>query len=175
MINFGIVMTENVQIRPWVHEDAAVLAALIGNKRIWDNLRDYIPHPYNLADARDYIALQQGIHPVQNFAIVYKGIIVGGCGIILKKDIYRKTAEIGYWVAELYRGMGIATQAVKLLTAAAFNSFDIVKLQAEVFEHNKASMKVLEKNGYTLEAILRKAAIKNGVLLDDYLWVLFRQ
>jgi hypothetical protein len=70
IINFAFVMTDTIQIRPWVHADANALAAGISNKKIWDNLRDYIPHPYSLADARDYIALQQGINPAQNFAPV---------------------------------------------------------------------------------------------------------
>jgi [ribosomal protein S5]-alanine N-acetyltransferase len=174
MINFVAVMTDTVQIRPWVHDDAAALAAGINNKKIWDNLRDYIPHPYSLADARDYIAQQQGMNPVQNFAILYDGVLAGGAGIILKEDIYRKTAEIGYWIAEPYWNRGIATEAVKLLVAYAFATFDIVKLQAEVFEYNRASMKVLQKNGFTQEAVHRRAVIKNGVLLDDYLWIRFK-
>jgi [ribosomal protein S5]-alanine N-acetyltransferase len=174
MINFAFAMTDNVQIRPWVHDDAAALAAAINNKKIWDNLRDYIPQPYSIADARDYIALQQSVNPVQHFAIIHNGILAGGCGIIVKEDVYRKTAEIGYWIAEPCWGLGIATAAVKLLTAYAFDAFDIVRLQAEVFEHNKASMKVLQKNGYIQEAIHRGAVIKNGVLLDDHLWVCFK-
>jgi [ribosomal protein S5]-alanine N-acetyltransferase len=174
MINFAVAMMDKVQIRPWVHADAAALAACIGNKKIWDNLRDYIPHPYSIADARDYIARQQAVNPVQHFAIVHGDILAGGCGIILKEDVYRKTAEIGYWIAEPCWGMGIATEAVKLLTAYAFTTFDIVRLQAEVFEHNKASMKVLQKNGFTQEAIHHKAVIKNGVLLDDHVWVCFK-
>jgi [ribosomal protein S5]-alanine N-acetyltransferase len=174
MINFAFVMTDKVQIRPWVHDDAAALVAGINNKRIWDNLRDYIPHPYSLADAGDYIAQQQGVNPAQNFAILFDGVLAGGAGIILKEDIYRKTAEIGYWIAEPYWGRGIATEAVKLLKAYTFATFDIVRLQAEVFEHNTASMKVLQKNGFTQEAIHCRAVVKNGVLLDDYLWVCFK-
>jgi [ribosomal protein S5]-alanine N-acetyltransferase len=164
-----------ITIRLWVHTDAAALAACINNKKIWDNLRDYIPQPYTPADAADYIARQQAVDPAQNFAIVYNGAVAGGAGIILKDDVYRKTAEIGYWVAEHCWGKGIATEAVRQLSAYAFAAFNIVRLQAEVFEHNKASMKVLEKNGYVLEAIHHKAVIKNGQLLDDYLWVCFRQ
>jgi [ribosomal protein S5]-alanine N-acetyltransferase len=174
MINFAVAMSDKVQIRPWIHIDAAALAAAINNKKIWDNLRDYIPHPYSLADARDYIALQQSVNPVQHFAIIHNDVLAGGCGIILKEDVYRKTAEIGYWIAEPYWGMGIATEAVKLLTAYAFATFGIVRLQAEVFEHNTASMKVLQKNGFILEAIHRRAVIKNGVLLDDHVWVCFK-
>jgi RimJ/RimL family protein N-acetyltransferase len=35
-------------------------------------------------------------------------------------------------------------------------------------------MKVLQKNGFTQEAIHCRAVVKNGVLLDDYLWVCFK-
>jgi RimJ/RimL family protein N-acetyltransferase len=40
-----------------------------------------------------------------------------------------------------------------------------------VFEYNKASMKVLEKNGFHLESIRKKGAFKNNVVIDDYVWV----
>lgn len=37
---------------------------------------------------------------------------------------------------------------------------------ATVYEYNPASMKVLEKAGFTKQAILRKAAVKNGKVID---------
>jgi RimJ/RimL family protein N-acetyltransferase len=40
-----------------------------------------------------------------------------------------------------------------------------------VFEHNKASMKILEKNGFHLESIRKKAVIKNNAVMDDHVWV----
>jgi RimJ/RimL family protein N-acetyltransferase len=88
--------------------------------------------------------------------------------------VYRKTAEIGYWIAEPYWGRGIATEAVRLLKHYAFASFDILRLQAEVFQHNTASMRVLQKNGFMQEAIHHRAVIKNGVLMNNHLWVCFK-
>jgi hypothetical protein len=32
-------------------------------------------------------------------------------------------------------------------------------------------MKVLEKNGFYLEAVRKKAAVKNNVIIDDFVWV----
>jgi RimJ/RimL family protein N-acetyltransferase len=52
--------------------------------------------------------------------------------------------------------------------------FDIVRLYAEVFENNKSSMRVLEKNGFYLEGVRRKAVFKNGVFIDDFIWVRLR-
>ncbi len=167
-------MSELIQIRPWIHEDAAALAAGIGNKKIWNNLRDYIPNPYTIADANEYIALQQSVNPVQHFAIVHNALLAGGCAIIVKEDVYRKTAEVGYWIAEPCWGRGIATEAVRLLKHYAFTTFEIERLQAEVFEHNTASMRVLQKNGFIQEAIHHRAVIKNGVLMNAHVWVCFK-
>jgi hypothetical protein len=55
-----------------------------------------------------------------------------------------------------------------------FKSIDINNLTKEVFEINKASMRVLEKNGFYLEGVRRKAVFKNNVLMDDYIWVRLR-
>jgi retron-type reverse transcriptase len=40
-----------ISLRPWQLEDAALLAEYFNNINIWNNLRDYIPHPYAEADA----------------------------------------------------------------------------------------------------------------------------
>ena len=51
-----------------------------------------------------------------------------------------------------------------------FSNTDIVRLYAPVFSPNKASMRVLEKCGYQLEGVLRKAIYKNGVYLDEHFY-----
>jgi RimJ/RimL family protein N-acetyltransferase len=47
-----------------------------------------------------------------------------------------------------------------------------VRVYAEVFDYNKASMRALEKNGFYLETMRRKGVVKNGVIRDDYIFVL---
>lgn len=164
-------MTNQVFIRPWKPEDAAALATICNNKKIWMNVRDRFPHPYTVKDAVEWIAFALSQKPVQNFAILYKGEVAGSIGITPKEDIYRKAIEIGYFIGESFWGGGIATEAVAHILDYIRQQFDIVRIYAEVFDHNKASMKVLEKNGFHLEAIHQKAIIKNNVVMDDYLWV----
>ena len=70
---------------------------------------------------------------------------------------------------------GIATEALKQTTDYVFNNFpDLVRLWAAVFEYNKPSMNVLEKAGFELEGIRKKGAIKNGRVIDEYVYVKFR-
>ncbi|MDD4138319.1 MAG: GNAT family protein, partial [Methanoregula sp.] len=82
--------------------------------------------------------------------------------------------EIGYWLSESCRGKGIMTGAVRAVVPVAFERFDIVRLQAGIFADNPASMRVLEKSGFIREAVHRNAITKNGVTMDEMLYVLLR-
>ena len=164
-------MSNHVFLRPWKAEDAAALATICNNQKIWMNVRDRFPHPYTVKDAVEWIVFTLTQKPLQNFAIIYKGVVAGSIGVTPKEDIYRKTIEIGYFVGEAFWGKGIATEAVKHLIQHIVQQFDVVRIYAEVFEQNKASMQVLEKNGFYLESIRKKSVVKNNVIMDDYLWV----
>ena len=161
----------DVILREWKRSDAAALAKMANNKKIWDNVRDRLPYPYTKKDAKEWLSLVRKQKTITTFCVVANGEVAGSVGFTLKEDVYRKNAEIGYFIGEDHWGKGICTEAVKLLVDYILKKFDVVRIYAEVFEYNKASMKVLEKNGFYLECIRKKAAIKNNVILDDYVWV----
>lgn len=161
-------------IRPWKAEDLSDLVSLADNVRIWNGLRNTFPHPYTRADGEAWLGLMSQMSPLVNFAIEHDGELAGGIGLILNGDVYIKSAEVGYWIGEPFWGRGIATEALRQMVEYTFCYFDIVRLYAEVFEQNKASMRVLEKNGFYLEGVRRKAVFKNDQLMDDYIWVLLR-
>lgn len=158
-------------IRQWKNEDLQELVSQANNINVWNNLRNYFPHPYTEEHGKAWLEKVVDALPAINMAIEADGKLAGGIGLILNGDVYIKSAEIGYWLGEQYWGKGIATEAVRQMTEYAFYYFDLVRLYAEVFETNKASMRVLEKNGYYLEGVRRKAVFKNNALMDDYIWV----
>jgi RimJ/RimL family protein N-acetyltransferase len=165
----------HLTIRPWQNNDLQPLVALANNKKIFDNVRDYFPHPYTLKDAEDWLALNEGITPALNFAIEVDGRLAGSIGMVPKQDVNRCNMEIGYWLGEPYWNKGIASKAIELMVELIWNiHHHINRIYAEVFEHNKASMEALKKNGFVLESIRKKGVIKNNVMLDDYVWVKFR-
>lgn len=49
-----------------------------------------------------------------------------------------------------------------------------LRLFACIYENNPASMRVLEKNGFALEAIHRKAVMKGGLMMDEHLYALLK-
>jgi [ribosomal protein S5]-alanine N-acetyltransferase len=160
-----------VILRQWKREDAQQLALIANNRNIWNNVRDRLPSPYTVMDALQWINHCLSEKPHLNFAIECEHKVVGSIGCVLKDDVYRKNVEIGYFIGEPYWGNGIATAAVKEMLVYIQKQFNVIRIYAEVFEHNKASMEVLRKNGFYLESIRRKAAIKNNAIIDDYIWV----
>ena len=75
-------------------------------------------------------------------------VLVGSIGL-KNIDLINKKADLGYWIGEEYWGRGIATECVRLIISYAFHSFDLGlrEVIAYVFPENKASIRVLEKNG----------------------------
>lgn len=161
-----------VQIRSWYWTDAERLSNLLNNKNIWDNVRDYLPFPYTLKDADIFLQSHADNNTSVNFAILWHGQLAGGIGFLPKADVYKYSAEIGYWVGEHFWGKGIATEAINLLIGKIRERTPhIIRVYAEVFQSNKASMRALEKNGFYEESVRRKSVLKNERILDDHIWV----
>lgn len=159
---------KEIKIRGLELSDVPQLAKLANNRNIWNNLRDHIPFPYDEKDAEFFINLTKGERPRQNFGIEFDRILCGVIGLVLQDDVYKKSAEIGYWLGEPFWGKGIATVAVQLITEYGFNELNLIRIHTGVFEYNLASMKVLENNGYQKEGIFKKAIFKNGKIYDEH-------
>jgi [ribosomal protein S5]-alanine N-acetyltransferase len=158
-----------IELRDYQIEIAELFAKYRNNQNILDNGYEKIANPY--IDANEFIALQLAIEPAQRKLIYYDNQFAGEIGISINEDVFRLSAEIGYFIAEPFWGKGIATEAIRIMTEYAFKNFDIIRIEAGVFEFNKSSMRVLEKNGFHLESIKKRAVFKNGEIIDDYVWV----
>jgi ribosomal-protein-alanine N-acetyltransferase len=163
----------NVSLNRWNEEFIPDLAELANNKKVWNMLRNALPHPYTKADAENWITLKMDMEPLTDFAILYKGKFCGATGLLMKDDVYLFNAEIGYWLGEPFWGRGIATEAVRQLTNIAFSRFPVRRLYAEVFSNNPASEAVLRKNGFHLESVAKESVFKNNLFLDTHTWVKF--
>jgi len=161
-------ISDNIILRAFTEDDIPKLAILANNKKISNNLRDAFPHPYSLQDAKNFINSCLNENPTTTFAIEWKGNYVGNIGLFLGKDVYRKSAEVGYFIGEPYWNKGIASKAVELITDYGFKNLNLVRIFSGVFEFNIASMKVMEKNGYKKDAVFKKAVFKNGKIWDEH-------
>jgi [ribosomal protein S5]-alanine N-acetyltransferase len=161
------------KLRTWRNDDAVALARYANNRKIWLNVHDKFPFPYTISDAIKWIDFAKR-HSESEFAIASSSEAIGGMRLHIQEDIRHRTAEIGYWLGEPFWGKGITTSAVNALVNYAFNSFDLVRIHAFVFEWNLASARVLEKSGFHLEARLEISVTKDGKTVDCLLYALIR-
>ncbi len=162
-------------VRSFVAADAEAIARYANNRHVSINLRDSFPYPYTIFDAKRWLKHVKHQHPEVSWAIASDVEVIGGIGIHPQPDVYRRSAEIGYWLGEPFWGKGIATAAVKAVVGFVFKNFDFARLYAGVFEWNPASVRVLEKAGFRFESRMRKAVVKDGKLIDQLMYVMLRE
>jgi ribosomal-protein-alanine N-acetyltransferase len=157
-------------VRSWTLDDVDDLVVAANNRNVWANLRDAFPHPYGPEHAHAFIASAMTLEPETRWAIDVDGVAVGSIAIVLQDDIERVSAELGYFLAEPFWGKGVMSDAVRAVTLHAVEAFGLTRVFAVPFAENAASARVLEKAGYTLEGVMRRSAIKAGVIRDQLLY-----
>jgi [ribosomal protein S5]-alanine N-acetyltransferase len=160
-------------LRPWRASDAPVITPLLGDRDVWINLSDRVPHPYELKDAEAYIARHSTVNPPTNVAITVDDQPVGSIGIFPGEGLNRVSAEMGYWLGKPYWGKGIISAALPAMTKYVADTFEFTRIAALVFTRNPASARLLEKAGYVREGHTRRSVIKDGVVEDEYLYAYY--
>jgi ribosomal-protein-alanine N-acetyltransferase len=165
----------DVILRELMDSDLIKLAEYANNDKVSINLRDAFPNPYKLSDAENFKKMIDSQKPKTFFAIDYQDNYAGNISLVPGVDVYRKSAEIGYFIGEPFWNKGIMTKAVALITDWGFRHLDIVRIHTGIFEFNKASQRVLEKCGYIKEAILKKSICKNNEIYDEIRYTKIKQ
>ncbi|MFM1896595.1 MAG: hypothetical protein RLZZ385_1669 [Pseudomonadota bacterium] len=157
-----------ITLREYRESDARRLVELADNPAVSRFLVDTFPSPYTLDDA--YWWIRTGSHAGIARVIESDGVFVGSVGAEPGSGEKRKQYGIGYWIGESYWGSGIATQALTIFADELFLTTDVERLQAWVYADNTASIRVLEKAGFTKDAELRNALYKHGKLFDEHIY-----
>jgi [ribosomal protein S5]-alanine N-acetyltransferase len=134
----------------------------------------HMPYPYGTEDARRFINKSRRNFRLKkelNFAIdlIENGNLVGVISL-QKIDKVNKSCQIGYWIAKKYCNMGIATESINLVINYAFRVLRLHKVYANVLATNRASIRVLEKNGLKREGTLRDSIYKYDKFFDVVLY-----
>ena len=97
--------------------------------------------------------------------------VVGLC----RFDKANARAEVAYELRAEFRGRGFATEAIGRLATHGFDDLELHRLEGHVDPGNLASMRVLEKNGFTREGHLRENHRVDGVWHDTVIYGRLRQ
>lgn len=174
--DWHIHVDERVHLSPTRETDKPAFLEYLNNKAIYDRtLR--LPHPYIEEHAEQFLAFvakntKQHGHPMDFVVRDETSKAIGGIG--LHELIAGHRGEIGYWLAQPFWGRGIMTAVVGSFCEFAVKKWGLVRITAHVFSFNQASARVVEKNGFACEGLLRKHHRKDGHFLDAKLYALVR-
>lgn len=169
--------TERLYLRRITAEDANEIFELRSNKETMK----YVPRPLaktkddalrHMAIIEERIINNEGI----NWAITLKNNpkLIGLIGHYqIKPEHYR--AEIGYMLLPEYHGKGIISEAVEELIKYGFNELKLHSIEAIIDPENKASERVLQKNGFIKEAHLKENEYYDGRFLDTVIYSLLNK
>ena len=164
-------------IRSMYEGDIESLASQASNPEIAKWMSNAFPYPYRVEDAAKWISIATSASPILNFAICRPddNTVIGGIGLKPKQDVSHITMQIGYWLGEEHWRRGIAKEAVSVFSEWTFEQFrHVLRLEAEVYEGNSSSVRVLENAGYAFEAKNRDAIEKMGVVRSVLVFCKFR-
>ncbi|MCY9852802.1 GNAT family N-acetyltransferase [Vibrio mediterranei] len=84
--------------------------------------------------------------------------------------VSNRVAEVGYLMLTEYQGMGIATESLKCVLDWGISQLDVSKFNAVVTQGNHGSERVLEKCGFHIKAIEKKAYVIGGKTYHDIIY-----
>lgn len=171
---FEHLKNDRVVIRPYRLEDADDLFTAVVESR--EHLLPWLPWAIKYAtveDARDTINRMTAVWTLREgfdagLWDAGTGRFVGGCGLH-PRDWAVPAFEIGYWLRANMTGHGYITEAVKLLTDYAFDTFGARRVAIQCDARNERSAAVPRRLGFVHEATLRNAAVAYGDTLRSTL------
>ena len=156
-----------IALHKWTSTDKKALMALC-NTVDRTFLSDRLPEPYTEADADWWLGMvaeNEGKEGVWR-SIWADGQLVGSISVERKAGEERSIGELGYMILTPWWSMGIGTEAVRQMCGIAFEELGLEQISATVFEGNRASERVLEKNGFQLVETKAGGVVKGGKVMD---------
>ncbi len=158
-----LLATERLVLRPFAISDGPAVERLAGAREVADTTLT-IPHPYPAGGGAEWIMTHADVWERD------RGLALAIClrtasdaligAISLQLSVPHSNGELGYWIAVGSWGQGYATEAARALTAYAFTTLALHRVQGRHFTRNAASGRVLQKLGMQFEGVRRDACLR---------------
>ena len=178
MNKFPILSTTRLILsQPTVADTEDVILQMNSTSEISENTLT-LPFPYHKQHADYWFQMAEfsfkkkeafifGIREKENLKLI------GAVGLHL--DVTNNKAEVGYWLGKSFWNKGYVSEALQKIVEFGFEELHLNKIYASHFPHNPASGKVLQKNGFEFEGILKQEVLKNGQFLDLHRYAIFQE
>jgi len=177
MIEQPTLVTDRLRLRPLEPSDAAAIQRAASAREIADTMIS-VPHPYPPGEAERYIARQEhereeGVSVT--FAVEQK-VETTFNGLIEIRSIDREHshAELSFWLCVAAWGRGYMSEVIQVVLQYGFEALQLNRFYAYHMMRNPACGRVLEKNGFTQEGLLRQCVRKWGQFEDVAQWAILR-
>jgi RimJ/RimL family protein N-acetyltransferase len=178
MIDQPILETPRLRLRPLELSDTSAIQKAAAGREIADTMIS-LPHPYPAGEAERYVFRQQVEREAGRSATFTIERKAGGwfCGLVEVRDIDREHSqgELSFWLTVENWERGYMSEVVRAVVRYGFESLGLNRLYAYHMVRNPASGRVLEKNGFQKEGLLRQRVRKWGQFEDVALWAILRQ
>jgi ribosomal-protein-alanine N-acetyltransferase len=98
--------------------------------------------------------------------------LLGGLTLSNVRRGVTQAASLGYWLGRPHLGRGYMTEAVRSLSAFAFDELRLHRIEAACLPANTPSIAVLERNGFVSEGLARRYLKIDGRWQDHVLLAL---
>jgi RimJ/RimL family protein N-acetyltransferase len=138
-----------------------------------------LPHPYPPGEAERYLASQQAEGEAGRAVTFVIEQQQDGrfAGVVEIRAIEREhlQAELSFWLKREHWGHGYMSEVIGTVVQYGFTDLELNRLYAYHMARNPACGRVLEKNGFRREGLLRERVRKWGVFEDVLLYAILRR
>jgi len=178
MTEQAVLETLRLQLRPLELSDTKEIQRTAGIREIADTMIS-LPHPYPAGEAERYISLKLREREAGSSVtyVIEKKAGKEFCGLIELRDIdyEHSQGELSFWLAIDAWGHGYMSEVVQVIVGFGFEVLNLNRLYAYHMLRNPATGRVLEKNGFKQEGLLRQRVQKWGQYEDVAIRAILRQ
>ncbi len=169
--------TDRLVLRKITKDDASNILSYLSDGEV---MKYYGLEPFKtINDTLDEISWYQSLEKNKTglrwgITLKEEGIVIGSCGFHNFVSQHFRT-EIGFELSRDYWGKGIAGEALKTMITYGFQQFGFQRIEALIELPNLSSQRLVEKQGFIREGLLRKYEYTRGKFDDLYMYSLLKE
>ncbi|WP_377890564.1 GNAT family N-acetyltransferase [Alkalihalobacillus sp. R86527] len=173
---FPTIITERLKLREVKTEDAEDMLIYLSEP-------DVVKHmglaPFqSIANALDEINWYKSIYNEGTgmrwgLSLKDSDKMIGSCGF-LNRNAKHSRAEVGFEISKDHWGKGLASEALRAVIAFGFNELELERIEALIEPENHPSQRLVERQGFLKEGLLRHYEYTCGKFDDLYMYSILR-
>lgn len=174
---FPVITTERLHLRAATPADAKDMLLYLSDPEVMEytGMEPFQTTEDVLDEIRWYRSLVEEGSGIR-WGITHKetGKMIGSCGFHNREPKHFR-AEIGYELSREYWGKGIASEALQAVVRYGFDHLRLERIEALIEPENEPSLRLVEKNGFLREGLLRHYEYGRGKFDDLYMYSILKE